>query len=533
MKYLFTLFTISILFLNTVVGQYNAKKDFNDAYRFIRFNNYADALKPLLRVNKDNPDNANVNYLVGLCYINSDYDKAKAIPFLKKATQSISKEYEDASFKEMNAHPSALYLLGKAYHYNYQFDKAIESYASYQKLAIEDKSIDVKHVIQTSENAKILVKEAIEVKITNIGAAINSKYDEHTPVINADESMLVFTSRRDNSTGGIKTDDGKYYEDIYVSYNENNNWSEPVSISENINTESHDATIALSPDGQELFIYKDDFGIGNIYYSKLDSNIWTRPEKLGSNINTTSNETHASFTDNILYFVSDRKEGHGGTDIYIVKRLPNGEWSWAQNIGDVINTPYDEGGPYIHPDGHTLYFSSKGHNSMGGYDLFSCELQENGTWSKPKNMRYPINTVEDDIYFVISADGRRAYYSSISKRGYGGRDISIMHMATLPERSTVVVKGVVMYKDSDEVPKDITISIYDAESDKLIGTYKPNKQTGKYLLILHKGKEYKLTSEAQNCKFLTEKLNIPQNATYFELKRPIYLDPIGTLQMKE
>jgi hypothetical protein len=233
-----------------------------------------------------------------------------------------------------------------------------------------------------------------------------------------------------------------------------------------------------------------------------------------------------------LIFVSDRGDGKGGKDLYVVNRLPGGEWGLAQNMGETINTAFDEEGPFLQPDGYTLYFSSKGHNSMGGYDLFYSELQPDGSWSNPVNMGYPINTTSDDVFYVLSADGKRAYFSSIREGGLGGRDIYVMNLLSLPERSSAVIKGTVKMEGTNDIPKDITINVKEAQSGKFVGKYKPNKETGSYIIILRQGKDYLFTCETEDYTFSPEKISIPDKSAFKEINKPIILTPIGTIRKK-
>ena len=499
--------------------------------------NYTAALPLILRLQRADTSNANLNYLVGICYLNSPLEKDKSIPYFKTASRNMSEKYKELNFKEKKAPYKTMYHIGQSYHFNYQFDKAENCFSKYKELVFDnpkEKQL-ADRAIEMCKNGTILIKDSVQITIENLGPNINSEFDEHTPCITADEKTMVFTSRRRGNTGGTLTDDGKYFEDIYISKKVNNQWGYPDKISNNINTNGHEASVCLSADGQELYIYKDDLGVGNIYVTKLNQKIWTIPEKLGSNINTTANETSATISADgeTLIFTSDRGGGNGGKDLYIAHRNPNGEWSLAQNIGDVLNTEYDEEGPFIHPDGNTLYFSSKGHNSMGGYDLFFSELQSDGSWGKPINMGYPINTTSDDVFYVLSADAKRAYFSSIREEGIGGRDIYVMNLLSLPERSSAVIKGTIKLEGNSEIPKNIVINVKEYKTGKMIGSYKPNKETGSYIIILRQGKDYIFTCETPDYIFSPEKIYIPTQSAFNEINKPLVLNPIGVIKKKK
>jgi len=361
-----------------------------------------------------------------------------------------------------------------------------------------------------------------------LGDKINSSYSEHSPVITADESLLIFTSKKEGSTGDELTEDGQYYEDIYISSKTDGKWEDPISISPNINTTGHEATIGLSQDGQQLLIYRDDLGDGNIYISELKSEGWSVPKKLGPTVNTKFAEKHATFAANgrTIYFSSDRKGGHGGFDIYAVKRLPNGKWGDAQNLGPKINTEYNEEGPYIHPDGVTLYFSSEGHETMGGYDIFQSTLNhETAKWTKPENIGFPINTTEDDVFYVPTVDGKRAYYSSFQKGGFGSYDLYMINLPDAAAKELTVYTGLLYLFDGNP-PNDGYITVNDKSSGLEYGIYTPNMRTGKYLFILPTNREFEVTYMAGDDLSYNMNLIVEPGSSYNDMGKAIHLPPV-------
>lgn len=516
-------------------GKISAKRSMNEVRRYYFFSNYKSALPFVQQVYRTDTSNAYFNYLMGMCYYNMPLEKENATPYLIKACKSVSPDIKEWSIKQKQSPFKAWYYLGKSYHSAYKFDKAIEAYKKYNELSFYVEKLEIEQRIKSCESAKLLLKDSIEISIENMGRVINSEYDEHTPVISSDEKTIIFTSRRKGSTGNELADDGTFYEDIYVSYNENGKWSVPASISPNVNTPRHEASISLSFDEKELYIYKDDFGIGNIYVSNKNGNDWSVPVKLASNINTTSNETHATISPDgqTLIFTSDRKGGFGGKDLYTCNRLPNGDWGVALNLGPTINTPFDEEGPFYHPDGYTLFFSSTGHNNMGGFDLFYSEQKPDGSWSAPFNFGYPINTPEDELFYVISSDGKRAYFSSIRDDSYGGRDLYIMNLLSVPEKSSTVLKGVIKIGGSEELPGDLVISVKDLSNNKMVGKYKPNHETGVYTIILRQGRNYEFSCETEKCKFTPEVITVPEKTSFYQINKPLELNPLGIIQRTE
>ena len=487
------------------------------------------AVKNFLDLRSLDSTNCFINYKVGKCFLLMNGRKSEAVPYLEKSVVKTSAKSKD-SYKESLAPLDAYFYLGRAYHLDSQFDNAIAAYRKYlkeEKGLDKDRTSEIEWMIQCCLNGKLIVDSPISATKENLGENINSIYDEYSAVVDATESMLIFTSRRPTSTGGFMDLDDKYFEDIFVSQKENGEWTKPVSIGKNINTEGHEATTGLSADGQELYIYRDDFGDGNIYVTQLKGSSWSEPVQLNDNINSPFRETHAAVSADgqTLYFTSDRS-GLGRMDIFRSKRLPTGEWAVAENLGEVINTKYDEEAPFIHPDGKTLFFSSKGHSSMGGYDIF-FSIEENGKWSTPMNLGHPMNTADDEYFFVMSADGKRAYYSSSNGAGFGGKDIYLVNLDMDREVPLTVYKGEIVVDKNGKRPTDVTIKVTDNETGELFGIYKPREDNGRFVLILHPGQNYNIAYESDGYLYKSEKLFVPLNTAYFEINRAVQLQSVA------
>lgn len=418
-------FFIFCLTLSTSVFAQTEKrlmKEAEDAYAAGDKNN---ALNFYLKALEKNPENPETNYKIGSLYLEMIY-KHRSLSYLEKAF-SLNPKISP------NIHKS----LGMSYHYNSMWDKAIEQYELCRKTLRKDDPFisKIDRRIYECNNGKELMATPVAAEIKNIGNKLNTKYPEFAPVISADESVMIFTSRREGSTGGLLDENGEYFEDIYISEKQSNGeWGEPKNIGTNINTEGHDASIGLSVDGKELFIYKDD-NAGDIFYCKLKKDEgWSKPADIGSNINSKTGETSVCISPDgtTLFFTSDKDGGYGGLDIYMSKADKGGKWGKPVNLGPAINTAENEESPFLDFDGKTLHFSSKAHKGMGGYDIFrSVYDSSSNKWSQPENLGYPINTTDDDIYFVLSGDGRHGYYASIKEDGLGEKDI---YMITMPER---------------------------------------------------------------------------------------------------
>lgn len=537
-KHLTTLFLffVPLLYIN---AQMSDREKFLEAYYLMDEKKFTEALPFLNELQESRPDNANLNFNIGVALLNSAdiKEKSKALAYFEKAIPFVSPNYTPYSPKEKRAPVDAYYYYGLTQHSDYQFDEAKESFEKFKTYINEKhylyKDVDLR--IAMTAFAKQAIANPREVEITNLGPKLNSKYSEISPVVWIDESAIYYTSRRlreDSSNYGLVDPvDGKYYEDIYVSFKEEDgNWSEPRLL--NISTSNHEATVNISVNGKTLFIYKGDKGNGSLYESYLLSDSagyekWSDPELLGSDINTNAFESHVAISpdEEVLYFVSDRENGIGGKDIYFCRKLPNKKWAAAQNIGNIINTESDEDGVFMHPDGKTLYFSSNGHPSMGGYDIFTSTKTDTG-WSEPINLGYPINSVDDDAFFVTTPDGKRAYFSSFKEGGYGANDIYMLRLIDSEEIPLTLYRGEFTYLDNSVPPPGAQVSITNNNTGELVGYYNPRQRDGQFSAILEPNNSYHFIYEADDFEAYEEDIFVPAGASYQEIYKDIRLKPV-------
>jgi hypothetical protein len=474
----------------------------------LKLGNYEDALGDYLQLLNEDPKNVIYNYNVGVCYLNSNVSKAKAIPYLEIVTRN--EKYD----------PNADYLLARAYHYANRFDDAITMFKKFKATAkgtvynLADADLQIQHCI----NAKELMKFPVNVIFQNLGANINSVYSDYYPFVTSNESFIVYNTKRPERNAE-KLSNGGYNNSIYVSKVINGEYMKASPIGAPINAGNAGMeVIGLSANGENMLLYMPEgLGKGNIYLSKMNvEGMFSKPEKLDAKINSGGDEIAASISadGNILYFASNRKGGLGGTDIYICKKMANGKWSEPQNAGTDINTVYDEDFPNISPDGKTLYFSSKGHTSMGGYDIFKSNFDEtNNTFTKPKNIGYPINTTDEDMNFRISKNGKYGYIATAKAGGHGDFDIYRVSFNDVESDYSVVI-GMLKGKDGSEINyTDAFISVNDNISKELVGNYLPNPANGRFVVILPPGK-YQMSIEAPGFKTSTKNIEIYDKASY-------------------
>jgi tetratricopeptide (TPR) repeat protein len=455
---LFLKFFITIAFTFLIVNALFAQQSADELYKN---RNYKEAVKKFLSQAATNKTNPEWNFKVGKCYVEMNGDKPKAIPYFITAIQNSAKDNE------------VYKLLGRAYHYNYEFDKAIEQYNKYIFKAKKPEKDVAQRLIEMCNNGKELIKTPIDITFTHLGKEINTEYPDYYPFIPNDESFLLYTTRR---VGGIKDADGLYTSDIYMSEVKNGVFVKSKTVGTAINTKEDEQCVGLTADGSKMIVYVEHQKVvGDIFLSNVNKKrVFEQAEPLPLPINSTALESAANISNDgtEIIFASDRPGGFGGSDIYLSRMLPDSSWSEPQNLGPAINTIYEEDFPQLSEDGKTIYFSSQGHNSMGDFDIFKATLNDKtDKWETPQNLGYPLNTTADDMHFAVTKNEREAYISTIREGGFGDYDIWKVTFNKAEPRLTFV-KGTIYVNDTlTNATDDIEIKII-------------NKATGK---LMHKG----------------------------------------------
>jgi outer membrane protein OmpA-like peptidoglycan-associated protein len=520
MNYKVSIFFISLFSLiSCMVQAQGGGKSLSEAEKLYGIKAYEAALPKFLEAIQAGEKDPMVHYKTGICYQRSSDtgEQLKAIPFF---------EYALAQGKGL---PLTLhYDLGHLYLRDENIQKALEHFNRYRELSKADKKAvaQADAAINICGNAMAFMSVPRNFKVSPFNSIINTKYTEYNPVVSADESVLAYTAFRPN-TGKTRTGD-KFIEEIYISYNVNGSWTEPkvVPVLHDYNV----GTAGISPDGQKMLIFMGGaMDPGGLFQINKSGETWSKPTLLTPTINTPKFiESTASITPDgkTIYFASDRAGGHGGLDIWKTTLGANNQWTAPVNLGTDVNTKSDEDAPFIHPDQKTLFFTSDGHNTMGGRDIFMTKMV--GTkWTSPENMGYPVNTTSNDNYFTLIADGTRAYFSSDRKGGMGGQDIYFLDMpaesANIP---LTMIKGKIL---NGETGKPIPTKIYIIDNDtkqKLDFVYNPDPETGNYLVILPPAKNYDVVIESEGFLPYTLNINIPNQSYFYELYQMINLRTI-------
>jgi outer membrane protein OmpA-like peptidoglycan-associated protein/tetratricopeptide (TPR) repeat protein len=497
----------SLLLALTCVGAYTAEAQSNrklirTGNKFFDRENYRAALPNYEQVLANDPNNAQALYFAGISYMT--FDKEKAADYITRA-QAL----------KPNVDRDIEYWMGRISHINYRFDDAIKHYQAYiPNIRKRDdfRREEVATLIQHSRNAQKEVANPKDVFVKNLGGVVNTEYSEHSPVIASDDNYLLFTSRGEGpnpQSSKAKAADGEYFEHIYETRRiSGDEWEKPRSISGNLKGTGHDASIQLFDNDTKMLLYRS-VNNGDIMYAERQADgSWGEAKSIGSNINTADFESDAFITPNnqTLYFSTSHYSEDGDLDIYVSQRQKNGEWGKPRSMGTTINTKFDDDSPYLASNG-TLYFASRGHNTMGGYDIFAAKYGSVARrWSRPENMGYPVNTPDDDTYYRLSPDGSYAYLSSYRIGGYGEKDIYTINYI----RASRVTGRVYATNDSLAIP-GLELVFNSQQADKRPISYRDvtKQEDGLYALNVLSGRTYQVEISKDGQLLTTQSFEMP------------------------
>ena len=502
-------------------------------------NEFKSALEFYLPAHTFNPNCSELNRKIGHAYLYTNE------PYLAKKYLLKSLELNS------DAEPILYFLLGKSFQLEQDFEKAQTYFLKFgseadNKTLERYNKLNRKHLKECKSGVEnIAIKRRMWVDNVK---ELNTEFDEISPCITADRSELIFSSNRSGNS------------DIYISSRQNRKWKDITAIEE-LNTKEDEVASSLAYDGQRILLFKFNDGQADIYQSKLEGSNWSEPAlKMSKVVNTDANETFASYDpqDIKVYYVTDG--GHGGDkDIIFSGKKDEDEkyWGKGQSAGHEVNSAFHEGSVFMAPDGQSMYFSSQGHSSIGGYDIFVSYRDKHGLWGKPINLGAPINTPYDELYFTIAANGKYAYFSSNRAGGKGGMDIYKATFWGTPKKPIVITEDHLIASITEPVintyvPQTIKISernsltvfkgkildgilqtpiqakikIYNNSNGEVYTSVSSNSATGKFLLSLPSGLNYGISVEAEGYLFHSENFNIPEGSAYNMVSKEIALKNI-------
>lgn len=521
--------------VKNLISQASEKELVIECSRMLQENffHYADLITDKLL--KINPESANYKYRKGFIELTMRQDYLKAIVLFSAASGSTDKNYDMYSTKESAVPADIFYHLGRAYHLNEEFNKAVENYNNFLDITSEDSELitNAEKRIHQCSVAQNLMASPKDVVVENLGDSINTEYADFSSNISLDGRALYFTSRRPWEKGESNSFKdpmlNHYPEDIYQSeLTESDQWKRPNRMSM-CKPNFNEASVSVSIDERRVYTYNDKKGLGDIYFSDLKNGSFTPiapVSKTGVNTETRW-ETHYTVSPdgNMVFFVSDKESGFGKRDLYFMENK-DGKWTEPKNMGGTINSKWDEDAPFMGLDNNVLYFSSNDSISMGEFDIFMSVRDENGIWSAPVNMGYPINSVGDDLFYTHTADGKKAYLTSFRKGGKGEKDVYRINIDN-QVMNVALLNGEIIHSQNKEIPEDsyIEITCLSCE-DKSKSILKPRIRDGVFLSKLEKCTDYQLAYyyNEQTTNPYTDNFSTNCDLAYQEIYKRVLLD---------
>jgi hypothetical protein len=500
--------TILFLYLviNSVACFAQTGRDKLSPKEYFNLNDYNRALEGYLAMWHAHQDDLEINKNIAICYLSVNEDRSKALPYLHYV-QKNGPPNEEITF-----------MLGQAYLYGYKFDEALKYFNAFRSKT-NPKNYEMADLyISYCNNAKELIQHPLNVTFENLGKPVNSKYADYYPYVIQSEGILYFTSRREGNTGNMTSAQSYFTSDIYYSNVTNGQFTKAKNFGSIVNTAEDEECVYITPNGKNMIIYQDNIRLnvtGDLFLSSSGKGkTFQKPIGFKEPVNTQDLELEGCITSdlNTLIISSDRKGGYGETDLYIIKKLPNGEWGTPVNLGTNINTKYREAFPVYDEQSSTLYFASEGLKSMGGFDIFKSVYDSTAKSFGPAvNIGYPINTPMDDMEFTFAGNKRDGYISAVRPEGYGDLDLYKVTFNEVEIRQTIL-KGNVTTEDS-LVNLTATVTLIDPKDNSEIGVKDIDGQNTKFIFLLVPGK-YTIKVTAENYEDYKEDITIYEKSDY-------------------
>ncbi len=486
-------------FFNSTTGIEKAKKDFKAAENYYKKGNgtFDEALKHYLKLFLYNPESNALNYKIGACYLWTSNKKA-SLSYLLKSDAAVASDY--------------YLLLGRSYQYNLQFSEAKAMYDKFMGTLTKWERFDARKIYnqlidECNASELILKEDSLPVFILNLGPVINSYYDDYGAYLPENDSVIYFTSKRPEQEPEKKVSRNSFKEQILVSnncLNQPSNYAIPipnVSFSDNTSLTGVDRT------KKRIYFYKGGIGNGRLMKADFNDKKWKTKQMKGKINHIAYKETSLSIADDgTTYYVTNRRGGIGGKDIWVCEQKRDNKFSKPKNLGKIINTAFDEEGVYVTRDGKTLYFSSKGRKGMGGFDVYKATKKTDGTWTEPKNMGYPINSTADELFYHPTADTMVALLSTMREKNYGGLDI---YKVQIDPRIPFKLLGSVT-DSATALTIPATVTVYDGLMQKPIKTATVDTLAGIYVMNFDDKGNYFLQVDCEGYKSVTEEVSCPE-----------------------
>ncbi|MBN2482533.1 MAG: OmpA family protein [Bacteroidales bacterium] len=441
---------------------------YEEAEQYVFAGDYQEALASYMSLYEKGYTTANISYKIGTCYLNLSGLRTKAIHFLHDASRHASRVYSGGALYEARAPVKSFLYLGIAHRINYDFDLAEKAFLTYvdslDETDVTGRALAQYH-LERCENARELIASPATLKADTLPGVINNRLSNFNPLVTDDEKILFFNEQL------------KFYDAVMVSHKEDYAWSVPENITPKIRSDGDHYLTGISQNGDRLLLSAHDpYMSGTIYEAENINGRWRPLKVLNDNINTRFNETHASFSKdgNTLYFTSDRPGGYGGLDLYKSERNGTGNWGPAQNLGPLVNTPYNEETPFVTGDPVILFFSSQGHYNMGGYDIFFSRRFDDGAWQHPVNIGYPVNTPDDDLFYYPLPSGEAAY-KPVLHNIRADPDIVRYQILEPGKPARYTINGNIEIEDQNGAGySDILVSVFTRPENDTIGRHHPD-----------------------------------------------------------
>jgi outer membrane protein OmpA-like peptidoglycan-associated protein len=504
MRYFFLLFLCVLFQVNDGIAQQKLTTKSNRAIRLyseatsnLNLLYYDATITNLLEAIDEDNNFIEAYLLLGEVYTDTRRDSLAILTF-KKAI-AINPDF----FPPLYSNLASIELNNGLYEDAYNHTKIYLSYKSQNPKF----RVSAEYLLRSCEFAMEGVKKPVAFDPRNMGDAINDEHDQYWPSISADGQTFVITQLMPIDSRKPLIANNRQ-EDFYVSTWKDNAWEKARNVGPPLNTSNNEGAQSISADGKVMVFTgcnrRDGFGGCDLYISQKTNDQWSVPTNMGRNVNSSAKETQPSISADgrTIYFASNRQNTKGGLDIWKVEMNDSSEWSTPVNLGDSINTPYDEQSPFIHPDDRTLYFSSTGWPGFGRFDLFVTRKLTDSTWQAPKNLGYPINTHFSDEGLIVNAKGNMAYYSS-NRGGYGGRDIFAFELYKEIQPTPVSYMKGLVYNAETKANLVANFELIDLETFKLVMRAKSNTD-GTFLICIPAGKDYALNVSKKGFLFYSD-----------------------------